>query len=295
MNSGSNTDVVISSGGSAMSLGLRKILAFLIVCLTALGILISLFFLIQVWRYRQPVSEKLQSSVSQFSSVLQITDDGLSVIDQVVKNVYTSTMYLNAATNAFSQTVQSTSQFMDSAGTFVGDNLLSTITNTQTALGSAQASAKVIDNILGTMSRIPLIGITYNPSTPLNIALGDVSSSLDPLQTTLKDFQTNLKVTSTNMQEFSDQISDLNKNILSIQTNLDQAQITIHEYRSQIASLKSWLLNVETNLPTWITIIAWIISLIIIWLVIIQISLMLQGISQIGNFTPRQDPPGTQT
>ena len=278
-----------------MNLRLRKILAFLIVCLTAVGILISLLFLIQVWRYRQPVSEKLQSSVSQFSSVLQITDDGLSVIDQVVKNVYTSTMYLDDATNAFSQTVQSTSQFMDSAGTFVGDNLLTTITNTQTALGAAQASAKVIDNILSTMSRIPLIGITYNPVVPLNIALGDVSTSLDPLQTTLKDFQTNLKGTSTNMQEFSDQISVLNKNILSIQTNLEQAQVTIHKYRSQIASLKSWLLNVETNMPTWITIIAWVISLIIIWLVIIQIALMLQGISQIGAFTPRQDPPGTQT
>ena len=103
-----------------MNLGLRKILAFVIVCLTSLGILISLFFLFQVWRYRQPITDKLQSNVDQFSSVIQITDDGLAVIDQVVKNVYTSTVYLDDATNAFSQTVHSTSMFMDSAGTFVG-------------------------------------------------------------------------------------------------------------------------------------------------------------------------------
>ena len=37
---------------------------------------------------------------------------------------------------------------MDSAGSFVGEDLINTITNTQTALNSAQASAAVIDNIL---------------------------------------------------------------------------------------------------------------------------------------------------
>ncbi len=274
-----------------MNLGLRKILAFVIVGLTSLGILISLLLLFQVWRYRQPVTEKLQSSVNRFSSVLQISDDGLTVIDQVVKNVYTSTVYLDDATNAFSQTVQSTSMFMDSANTFVGDNLLTTITNTQTALGSAQASAKVIDNILSTMSKIPLIGITYNPAVPLNTALGDVSSSLDPLQNTLKDFQTNLEGTRTNMREFSDQISVLNKNILTIQANLNQAQVTIHKYRAQISSLQSWLLEIKTNLPAWMNIIAWIISLIIVWLIIIQIALMLQGISQIASYNMRQDQP----
>lgn len=260
-----------------MSRGVRKLLAFLIICLTAVGIIFSIFLIFQVWHYRQPVTEKLQSNLDQFTSVLQITDDGLVVIDQVVKNVYTSTLYLDEATQALSQTVMSTSSFMDTAGTFVGDNLMSTITNTQTALGSAQASARVIDNILNAMSHIPLIGITYNPAVPLNTALGDVASSLDPLQTTLKNFQTNLEKTSTNMQDFSGQISDLNKNILTMQKNLNQAKVTINKYRQQVNSLKSWLVEAKTNLQGWVTTAAWVLSIIIVWLVIIQIAIMLQG------------------
>ena len=261
-----------------MRLGLRKILAILTVCLTALGTILSLFLLIQVWHYRQPVTEKLQSSVDQVSVMLQTTDDGLVVINQVVENVYTSTIYLNDATNALSQTVQSTSLFMNSAGSFVGDNLVTTITNTQTALGSAQASAKVIDNILTTMSHIPLIGIAYDPSVPLNIALGNVSTSLDPLQTKLKYFQSSLEGTSTNMQTLSGQISDLNKNIINIQENLTQAKVTIDKYRSQINSLKSWIMDVKENLASMITIIAWIMTVIILWLMILQIIIMLQAI-----------------
>lgn len=278
-----------------MSRGMRKILAFLIVCLTALGIIISIFLIFQVWRYRQPVTVKLQSNLDQFMTVLQITDDGLVVIDQVVKNVYTSTLYLDDATQALSQTVHSTSSFMDKAGTFVGDNLMTTITNTQTALGSAQASARVIDNILDAISHIPLIGLSYNPAVPLNTALGDVASSLDPLQTTLKSFQTNLKTTSTNMRDFSGQISDLSENILTMQENLVQAQATIDKYRSQINTLKSWLADAKTNLQGWVTTAAWVLTIIIIWLVIIQIAILLQGFSSLTSDRAIQNPETVAT
>ena len=262
-----------------MSLGLRKAFAVVIVCLTALGILLSLFILIQVWRNRQPVADKLQRALVQSSTILQTTDEGLGVIDQVISNVYTSTIYLDEATQAFSHTIKSTNLFLDSANTFIGENLITTITNTQVALDSAQASAKVIDNILIAMSRIPLIGINYNPTLPLNIALGEVSTSLDPLQGTLKNFQTNLATTQDNMEVFTDQISILDKNIISIDKNLRQAQTIIDSYRAQVKTLKSWVDGAKNNLPAWITTLSWILTIIILWLVIIQMAILLHAIT----------------
>jgi ABC-type transporter Mla subunit MlaD len=257
---------------------MRKILSILVICLTALGIITSLVALVEVWHFRLPITRKLQSYVDQFSSVLQITDDGLVVIDQVVSNIYSSTDYLNDATEAFSHTVQSTSQFMETAGDFVGNNLVTTLTNTQTALTSAQASAKVIDNILSTLSKVPLIGISYDPAVPLNIALGNVSTSLDPLQVNLKNFQTDLTSTRSDMHEFSSQISALNENIQNIQVNLYQAQVTISQYRSQLRIAQTVLLDIKTNLPSWMKTTAWIMTIIIVWLVLIQISLLFQTI-----------------
>ena len=142
------------------------------VSVTALGLLLSLFFLIQIWRFRPPVTDFLQSGINQTSNILQTTGEGLDVIDQVIANVYSTTLYLDDTTNAIAQTVQSTSLFIDLVGAFTGDDLIDTITNTQTALQSAQASAVVIDNILTALSNVPLIGIKYNPSRPLNAALG---------------------------------------------------------------------------------------------------------------------------
>jgi ABC-type transporter Mla subunit MlaD len=257
----------------------KKALGMVMVCISALGFLLSIFLLFQVWHYRQPVTHSLQAGLEQSSALLQTTGEGLTVIDQVVKNVYTTTVYLDNATSALAQTMQSTSRFMDSAGAFVGDDLINTITNTQTALNSAQSSAVVIDNILSSLSNIPLIGIKYNPPIPLNKALGEVSASLDPIQVSLKNFQTNLDETNTNMQILNDQITTLDQKIVTINNNLIQAQTTIGSYRSQVDSLESSVEHAKVTLPMKITTLAWILTAIILWLVLIQIGILLQGIT----------------
>jgi ABC-type transporter Mla subunit MlaD len=274
-----------------MSVAAKKAIGIGMVCLSILGILLSVFLLYQVWNYRQPVINGLQSSLDHASSLLQTTDEGLGMINQVVSNVYTSTLYLKDATDTLAQTMQSTTRFIDSAGNFIGEDLITTITNTQTALDSAQASAAVIDNILSTISKVPFIGINYAPTTPLNTALGQVTSSLDPVQESLKSFQTDLSTTQANMQVLIDQLSGLDQKILTINQNLAQAQNTIADYRTEVNSIKLSVVNIKANLSTWITAIASVITLIILSLVAIQIGMLLQGITLLGPERRDQDLP----
>lgn len=260
----------------------KKALGMIMIAISAFGLLLSIFMLFQVWHYRQPVTNSLQAGLEQSSDFLKTTSDGLSVIDQVVKNVYTTTTYLDDASNAIAETMQSTSQFLDSAGTFIGVDLIHTITNTQIALDSAQSSAVVIDNILSALSTIPLIGITYNPTTPLNQALGEVSTSLDPVQASLKNFQTNLEDTSGNMQILNEQITTLDSKIITINNNLIQAQTTINSYQSQVDSLKTSVDQAKMHLSAWVSTLAWMLTAIILWLLLVQIGILLQGISLIA-------------
>jgi ABC-type transporter Mla subunit MlaD len=274
-----------------MSVAAKKAIGIGMVCLSILGILLSVFIIYQVWHYRQPAIDGLQSGLDHASSLLQTTDEGLAVIDQVVSNVYTSTLYLNNATDTIAQTMLSTSNFMDSAGNFIGEELLTTITNTQIALNSAQSSAAVIDNILGTISKVPFLGINYAPKTPLNSALGQVTSSLDPVQESLKNFQTDLSTTQTNMQVLSKQLSGLDQKIETINNNLAQARKTIDDYRSEVQSIKLSVANAKANLSTWITVSATILTLIIISLVAIQIGMLLQGITLLAPERKDTEPP----
>jgi len=266
-----------------------KTLAVLMVCVTTIGLLLSLFFLIQIWRYRRPVTTKFQSIIIQTSAILQTTGQGLDIIDQVVINIYTSTQNLEDTTNALALTVQSTNQFIDSAGTFMGEDLITTITNTQRTLDSAQSSALVIDNIMTILSRVPLIGIDYNPSLPLNDALGKVSDSLDPIQVSLKGFQSTLDTTRTNMQTFKDQILVLSQNISAINTNLASSQAVINDYHSQVSSMESWMDRAKNSLPNWVNTLCWLLTLIILWLLMIQTGILLHGIYILANHQSMQE------
>lgn len=261
-----------------MSAAFKKIIAVLMIIFTSLGLLLSLFFLVQTWQIRQPVTVKLQSAFKTTSSLLQTTLVGLDVIDQVVTNVYSTTLYLDDATKALAQTVENTDQFIDSAGSFVGENLNHTITNTQRTIESAQSSARVVDNILTALSNIPLIGLDYNPQTPLSTALGDVSTSLDPLQDSLQGFQDNLLATQSNLQLFVRQLEFLDQNISEINQNLAASQDVIEKYQEQVTSLKSWIDKAIISMPVWVTAMCVIITIFILMIIFVQGAILLQGI-----------------
>ena len=260
----------------------RKSLSLLVVLVTSLGLLLSLFFLIQIWRLRQPATVKLESGIEQTSAFLETTRAGIDVIDQVVGTVYTSTLYLDDTTNALARTIQGTNSFIESAGTFMGEDLINTITNTQKTLDTAKSSALVIDNIMSALSRVPLIGINYNPSLPLSTALGKVSESLDPFQGSLKSFKTDLETTGKNMQAFNEQLLILDQNIKTINKNLDSSRNVIDNYRTQVITLQSWMDQAKASLPTWMNTACWVLTVIILWLMLIQIAILIQAANQIG-------------
>lgn len=255
----------------------RKTFAKLIVAVSVIGLLLSIFMLVEIWRLRTPVTAHLLEGTNQVSTLLQTTADGLTTMDRMVSNVYTSTENLKSVSQSFVQTMQSTDTFIGSAGSFVGGDLVNTITNTQVALESAQASAVVIDNLLSTLSKVPLIGIQYNPALPLNVALGEVASSLDPLKGSLKDFQFNLGSTQTNMQIFSSQVTLMEQNITAINQNLLTVRTIILDYHTQLSGLQESVDRTRDALGRWVNLSCWILTLVIFWFSCVQLANLLHG------------------
>jgi uncharacterized protein YukE len=274
-----------------MSPVFRKIMAIVMICITSLGILLSLFFMVQIWRIRQPVTIKLQAALKTTSSLLQTTLVGLDVIDNVVTNVYSSTLYLDDATNTLAQTIDNTDQFFDSAGSMIGDNLTNTISDTQLTLESAQSSALVVDNILGAISKIPLIGLNYNPVKPLSSAIGDVSTSLDPIQESLQGFQENISSTQSNLQLLVQKLEQMEQNINQINQNLAASQAVIEKYQTQVTSLKAWVDKAIISMPTWVTTTCVIVSFFILLIIFVQAAILFQGIYMLTG--PAIEMPGS--
>ena len=80
----------------------------------------------------------------------------------------------------------------------------------------------------------------------------------------------------------SDTLSGLEKKIVTINQNLAQAQTTIDNYRSEVNSIKISVANAKANIAAWVTAIAGIMTLIILLVVVLQVGLLLEGITLIA-------------
>jgi hypothetical protein len=254
-----------------------------------LSLTISLFFLIQIWRLKQPVTEGLVSNLDLLHRTAATSETALQVIETTVTNLAATTTALEETTLSTAQTIHNTGLLVDTFSTLSGEDFPTIITNTQSALASAQTSAIVIDNVLSALASIPLIGIDYNPETPLNQALAQVSASLSPLPAELAKIQDNLDTTNTSLQSLEETVVAINLNLQDIQTNLANAQVVIDEYQVEVSNLETRLARSREIAPVWVLRGTWILTFLVIWLGISQLGMLVEGLDMFT--TPRSSSP----
>lgn len=257
---------------------IKRIAGILMVIVASLSMLLSLYYLGKVWQGRQPMSSNLELTFELFSTTLDTTDQALLVVEQTLGSIDSSMTVLVSTTLSLGQSVNDTSMLAGSVSKLFGEEIPTAITSTQISLDAAQESALVIDNVLTTLSKIPLIGIQYQPAVPLNTGIAQISTSLAPLSSSLKEISSNLETTSSNLLTLQTEIMTIAGNIDRINQDLSKAQEVIDQYQAQIDQFQTRVNQAKEAIPTLVTSGAWIFTFIILWLVISQAGLLMQGL-----------------
>ena len=205
------------------------------------------------------------------------TEDSLLLIESSILDLLDATDTFQTTSITVAQSIHSSSLMTDSIASITGNDIPVMIADTQTAITSAQASAVVIDNVLNALASIPFIGIDYHPRVPLNVALGQVSSSLASLPTSLEQVQGELESAHDNLLGLEEDIIQINQDLQAVATNLTLAQVVVDEYKTEIAQLKTRLDHSRNSMPDWILSAAWVLTFVIIWFSISQLGMLLQG------------------
>ncbi len=255
----------------------RRITGSLMIIAAIVSLLVSAIFLVGIWRLRQPVTARLVEILDLLYATTATMADSLSLVENTVISLTDASETISQSSLAIADTIDGAGNMTDSFARLLGDELTTTITDTQTAILSAQASAVVIDNILSGLASIPLLGFDYNPPVPLNQALGNISDTLSPIPTSLEQIQGDLESTSTNLLGLQEDLQLINLNLRNIVITLTEAQTVIDEYQQEIEALKTRLEHSRTAAPDWILTAAWLLTFVIAWLSISQLGLLLQG------------------
>jgi uncharacterized phage infection (PIP) family protein YhgE len=269
----------------------RRIIGFLLIVAALGGLIFSIYGLITVWRLRPIALQNASSSLELIQASLDTTDQGLSVADQSLNSTMASISALEATVTTTSKTFEGMLPVLDTITNLTNDELPQTVISAQTSLIAAQESAKIIDSVLRALVSIPFVSRDiYNPPVPLDVALGNVSESLDGLPASLQSIGANMDASSDNMEIMQADMDQIAATISSINLSLGDAQGVIEQYQQLVNDLELRMENTHPKVPGWINNLAWVITLAFLWLGVAQFGLLLQGLQLMG---AAQDPrPG---
>lgn len=257
---------------------LKKIIAGLMILISIISLAISLFIIVQLWKNHASFTEKVVSTLTSTSQTLETTAEGLVLVNNTLGDASTSIKALSDTTLILATNVDNTSTTIDSFSVLFNEEIPTTITNTQTAIITAQTSAAVIDGVLIGLSNVPLIGIEYDPAESLSVSLGKVAASLEPLPKSIRGISDDLDAASTSLLALKDDLQGLSIDVLNLSLKLDNAQDIVEQYQGQLEKLQTTVNNGIDQAPNWIKMGVWGLTFLIIWLIVAQLGLLAQGI-----------------
>jgi hypothetical protein len=257
---------------------LRRMAGFLFIITAAAGIILSLIGLIGIWRYRPVVTQIVLDNLALGDQALGTTQDVLIITSQVLQATTTDVASIQATTQVVILAIHDTNPMLDSLVSLTGKDLPTAINATQTSLESAQSSALLIDNVLTTLTSIPFSPVAYKPDVPLHTTLARVSTSLDSLLPSLTAINTSLVDGQTNLGIMDAELTRISAATQGISTTLANAQTVIDQYKATTSQLKTNVETAQRQAPAWILAIAWILSIVLVWLLIAQLGLGMQGL-----------------
>jgi len=246
-------------------------------------LLLDLYGLVQVWHFRPTVTMSLLTGLDTIDSTLKTTSAGLLTLDSALDNATIVVNTLDNTTQALAGSIRDTRLMVAPIITLFNQDLPNTISSTQTSLASAQSSALLIDNIITALTNLPLLSLgQYKPSIPLNVALGEVSTSLDNLSPSFTNIENSIKRTDLDLVSLQVEITVIGDDIAQFKQNLVDAQEIVTQYQLLVENLQKQSEMAHTAIPGWVNLATWVVTMILIWLGVTQVSVFLQGWGSVG-------------
>jgi len=264
---------------------LRRLFGLLLIMAAAAGFLFSVVGLFEIWRFRPVVTQKVIDTLALFDQALNTTQDGLAIVGQVVQTTTVDIASLKTTTQALAQTIHDTNPMLDSLINLTRIDFPAAVAATQTSLASAQSSALLIDNVLATLTSIPLLSVAaYKPDVPLHTALAQVSTNLNSFTPALAMINSSLVDGKTNLGVIEIELNKISETTKGMSTALGSAQTVIDQYKTVTTQVKEQIEAMQISAPDWITTITWILTFILGWLLIVQIGLGTQGLDMLRGY-----------
>lgn len=257
-----------------------------------LGVLLSIGGIVVLWRIEPKLEAQVMDGLSLVSRTIDSTQSLLTVVDEVLVQVRDNLKTVETASLDVAETIDNTAETATSLGNMVSAEFSDIVDQTTNGLRSAQTSAKVIDDFLGFLANLPLIGNpNFKNDMPLNQSLLRVEQSLSPLTESFDTFSQELKSTSDNLSSIQSSVTLLTASFDKIDANLVETQTVVADYTQTVNDLDQRVAKMQETAPRTIKLVFGAFTALLAWLLIAQLGLITQGLER---FTKKESALPTE-
>jgi uncharacterized protein YoxC len=259
-----------------------RISGVLLIIAAILGWAASILGLVLTWQGISVASTTLQTTVDDLDATLGSTSELLTVLEITLDTINNKLTVIESASISLAETLTAASAITSDFASLSGGDFPLIVKDIQTALSSMESSARLVDDTLGFITRLPLIGNRYAPETPLSDSVYKVSKSMDNLPTTLSSMEGDLTTASKDLKTLKKDIETLSSSLGEIKASIIVMQKALGDYQSAVSRLKERLNTFRENLPTYMTYVSLGITVFFFWLSAVLISQFLHGLELLG-------------
>jgi len=242
-----------------------------------LGVIFSLTVITATWLIKGKLENNLANSYKTISSAILNTKDGLTLIGEALSEAEQSLTVVGSSLTTLNDSLFNLSEVSSDSGTLIGTNFVEIVDNAQTSLDSSASGAKLIDDTLNLLSSIPLLGLDFRPKVPLHTSLLDLSTNLNLLPENLHTIESYLAEISLNLGELRLSVELMNTQVSDLISQVNQAKDIIAGYQQTADEIGDEISHLGKLTSSWLTVLSVAISVFMIWLLLIQISPLLQA------------------
>jgi ABC-type transporter Mla subunit MlaD len=257
--------------------GLFRAAGMMLIITCLIGILLSLAGIAASWQARSYLLTQLDQSLGSIDSALETTKLGLTNAENAFANTLASLETLQNTLMTTASTLETTAPALNSLVIIAREDLPNIVSAAQNSLGSAQASARVIDQVMRALAVLPIVD--YDPEQPLHQSLGDLSTSLDRLPAAFFTMQAGMAATERNLQTVQGDINKVAGDVEEIRLSLAENQSVLTEYHKMVDDLQKRLGELAEKMPGWLSATAWLVTLILGWAILLQSGLFILGLA----------------
>lgn len=271
----------------------RRLFGIFVMIAGVIGLVISIAGIVGVWMARPALTQAVGTTVTTLNNSIDTSKQAMVVTEQALGGAVDAVKALQTMLEATAASVSDTKPLLTQINGLMAEQLPSTLTSATDSLRAAQSSAEVLDGAIRSletfqslMSGIPLIGgfietpvstTSYDPEKPLSETLGDVAANLEGLPEMFTSMSTNLDKADDNLDTIQGSLSSMAGSVNEITTSIESYKSMAGQSQSSMDNLKTLLTNMQKNLPQTLNLVAWALTVFLLWLLAAQIVILSQG------------------